>query len=178
MYTKSLALAALAAAPALATPAVNVYFGQSGTDSLASYCETNSFEYVTVAFVNNSPEQDPSGLNYPGTNFGAHCAAEVYTKNGKKSNLLSQCTFIAEDIPKCQALGKKVLLSVGGEWNPPTTNYTVSSPAKGVEFAKFLWGSFGPYDPTYPGPRPFDFNGNHVSVDGFDMDIEKKFGKF
>lgn len=177
MQSKLLALAAVAAVPALATkPAVNVYFGQSGFDSLGSYCESGSFEYVTVAFVNNSPEQDTSGLNYPGTNFGAHCAADVYTKDGKKSNLLSQCTFIAEDITKCQALGKKVLLSVGGAWLPGT-NYTVSSVAKGNQFADFLWGAFGPYNPTFAGPRPFDFNGNHVTVDGFDFDIETKFGK-
>jgi len=176
MQSKILALTALAAAPILAhKPVVNVYFGQTGTDSLGSYCESNAFEYVTIGFVNNSPEQDKSGLDYPGTNFAAHCAADVYTKNGKKSQLLSQCTFIADDIPKCQAAGKKVLLSVGGVFNQKS-NYTVSSAAKGVKFADFLWGSFGPYNPLYNGPRPFDFNGKHVAVDGFDFDIETKFG--
>ena len=169
--------AAFAVAPALATPAVNVYFGQSGTNSLGSYCESDAFEYVSIGFVNTSPEQDPSGLEYPGTNFAAHCAADVYTKDGIPSNLLAKCTFIAEDIPKCQAAGKKVLLSVGGYFSS-ANNYTVSSAANGVAFADFLWGAFGPYDGKFDGPRPFDFNGNHVSVDGFDFDIEAKFGTF
>jgi chitinase len=171
-------LAALAAAPALAhetaqfTPGVNVYWGQSGSNSLASYCESDSFEYVTIAFVNNSPEQDDSGLGYPGTNFAGHCASDVYMNGGRKSKLLSNCQFIAQDIPKCQALGKKVLLSIGGAWIDGT-NYTVSTPGNGGKFADFLWGSFGPYNPSYAGPRPF----GNASVDGFDFDIETKFGK-
>ena len=76
MYTKALALAALAATPAMSY-SVSTYWGQSGTDSLASYCDSDGFEYVNVAFINNSPEQDTSGLSYPGSNFAAHCSAEV-----------------------------------------------------------------------------------------------------
>jgi chitinase len=179
MFKTSLALAAMAVGLARAAPEINIYWGQSGTDSLASYCSSTGFEYITVSFVNNSPEQDPSGLGYPGTNFGAHCAASTYKnqQTGVNSLLLSGCNFMAEDIPTCQQLGKKVLLSIGGAWIDGT-NYTVSSPQKGVEFADFLWGAFGPYDASWTGPRPFDFNGNHVAFDGYDFDIETKFCKF
>ncbi|KAH8882698.1 glycoside hydrolase, partial [Thozetella sp. PMI_491] len=175
MY-KSIALAALSAIPALASPAVNVYFGQSGFNRLSSYCQQDGFEYITLAFVNNSPEQDDSGLNYPGTNFGAHCSGDVYinSANDKASKLLSGCSLIAEDIPVCQALGKKVLLSIGGAWIDGT-NYTVTGTQRGQDFAKFLWGAFGPYSSTWTGPRPFDINGPKVSVDGFDFDIEHTF---
>ncbi len=78
MYN-SLFFGTLFAVPALAGtfPAVNVYWGQSGENNrLASYCLQDGFEYITVGFVNNSPEQDTSGLNYGGTNFAAHCAGE------------------------------------------------------------------------------------------------------
>jgi chitinase len=64
------------------------------------------------------------------------------------------------------------LLSIGG---PPsdTTNYKVSSVDKGIEFAEFLYNSFGPYKEGWKGPRPFDMNSTeHVSVDGFDLDLE------
>lgn len=176
MYTTSFALAALAVVPVLAEPAVNVYWGQAGNVSLGAYCESGGFDYITIGFINNSPEQDQSGLDYPGTNFGGHCAAEVYEKDGNKSQLLRSCDAIAEDIPKCQASGKKVLLSIGGAWINGT-NYTVSSPQKGEEFADFLWHAFGPPDPTYVGARPFDVAGdNQIIVDGFDFDIEHKFG--
>ena len=190
MFAKTVALAALAAtasatirggsssnkAPSVPAPKVNVYWGQTGSTRLRDYCQSSGFEYVTIGFVNNSPEQDASGLDYPGTNFGAHCAAEVYEKDGKKSKLLNGCTMIAADIPVCQALGKKVLLSIGGAWQDGT-DYTVSTPAAGRYFANFLWGAFGPWSAAYQGPRPFDFGGKHVSVDGFDFDIEHKFGE-
>ncbi len=92
----------------------------------------------------------------------------------KKSNLLSNCDQIAADIPVCQSLGKTVILSIGGVFSDKS-NYTVSSVQGGVEFADFVWHAFGPFDPAFPEPRPFDINGVHVAVDGFDFDIEEHF---
>ena len=77
MYTNTLALAALAVSPALAQYGVNVYWGQTGGNTLQSVCENDGFEYVTLGFVNQSPAQDPSGLNYPGTDFGPNCGSAV-----------------------------------------------------------------------------------------------------
>lgn len=174
-----LAARALASAPSPAAHNVNVYWGQSGSTFLGEWCETGHFEYVTIAFINNSPENDPSNLGYPGTNFGAHCNSLVYTDDqGVDSLLLSGCNFIAEDIPKCQAAGKKVLISIGGHPSD-TSKYGVSTAAKGVEFANFVWEAFGPYDPSSSAPRPFDYEVNgspvHVAVDGFDFDLEVKY---
>jgi chitinase len=187
MFTKTLAVTALAVAPTLASTAVNVYWGQSGTEEqrLRTFCETGSFEYVTVGFINKSPEQDPSGLNYPGSDFSVHCGGDVYkNSNGDPSYLQNRCGRIAADVRYCQSLGKKVLLSIGGDWNPPQANYTISSPPEGEYFADFVWKAFGPYDPSSTTPRPFDDNyiadageDEHFVFDGFDFDIEHKFGK-
>ncbi|KAK4237836.1 putative glycoside hydrolase, partial [Achaetomium macrosporum] len=186
MLTKTLAIAALAAAPAVATPAVNVYWGSGPTsDRLRDYCDSTGFEYVTLGFVNSSPEQDPSGQRYAGTDFAAHCVAAKYQNpdTGVNSKLLSQCGLISADIRYCQSKGKKVLLSIGGQWNPPKADYAISSPPEGEYFADFIWGAFGPYTSAWKDkPRPFDdfYEGEeegqeHFVFDGFDFDIEHKF---
>ena len=82
--------------------------------------------------------------------------------------LQSDCTAIAADIQTCQQKGKKVLLSIGGA-NIPGTNYTVSDAQKGIDFADFLWGAYGPVSDAWTGVRPFGSS----SVDGFDFDIGK-----
>ncbi|RYO85571.1 hypothetical protein DL766_005868 [Monosporascus sp. MC13-8B] len=178
MYSKTtLVLAALSAVPALATfqkdYKLNTYWGQNGVgDTLAEYCASDNIDYVTLAFVNKSPEH---ANGYPGTNFAAHCAAGVYYNNGKKTELLKDCSFIKEDIKTCQALGKKVLLSIGGEYSS-ANDYSISSIAKGREFADFMFNAFGPFQEGYTGPRPFDRSEtDHVCLDGFDFDIETKF---
>ncbi|KAK4154825.1 glycoside hydrolase superfamily, partial [Chaetomidium leptoderma] len=184
MLSKTLAVAALAVVPALATPAVNIYWGQSGpsSDRLRSHCDSAGFEYVTVGFVNQSPEQDRSALKYPGSDFASHCISAKYTDgNGVDSALLSQCGQIAADVRYCQKKGKKVLLSIGGEWKESKTNYAISNTAEGVYFANFIWGAFGPKQPTWTKARPFDdYYGadkgdEHFVFDGFDFDIEHKF---
>lgn len=192
MFTKTLAVAALAAIPALAGPNVNVYFGQQGTERLKTYCDTPGFEYVTIGFVNQSPEQDTkSGLNLPGTNFANHCTGGYYKgSNGVNSPLLSQCGVLSADVRYCQKKGKKVLLSIGGVYDKEKANYKISSPPEGEKFAEFIWGAFGPYKSTWKwpagkgkGPRPFDDSyaaeagDEHFVFDGFDFDIEEKFSE-
>lgn len=151
---------------------LNGYWGQLGSDSLKSYCDSAP-EYVTLSFVNQAPENTESG--YPGTNFAGHCAAGVYSnKEGVASSLLSECYTIKEGIPYCQERGVKVLLSIGGVYNEAGSNYKVTTDDKGVDFADFLYKAFGPYDQTWDGPRPFDSDDGTArpAVDGFDFDIE------
>ncbi len=94
--------------------------------------------------------------------------------NNTASRLLAGCTALSEDIQYCQQRGKKVLLSIGGTWGPdPAHNYDVTSVANGKYFADFLWKAFGPFDPSWTGPRPFDLiSGQHTVLDGFDFDIQ------
>jgi chitinase len=184
MLSKTLAVAALAVAPALATPAVNVYFGQSGaaTDRLRNYCDGTSFEYITIGFINSSPENDPSTLRYPGSDFSTHCIGAKYQdSDGTNSRLLSQCGELAADVRYCQKQGKKVLLSIGGDGD----QYGISSPPNGEEFADFIWGAFGPKQALWTKARPFDdyYGGydsdadKYFSFDGFDFDIEQNFSE-
>ena len=114
-------------------------------------------------FVNVFPDQSHG---YPGTNFGNKCGNSTFNNlNGSSSPLLSDCPSIGPDITKCQAAGKKILLSLGGAI---PNNQELDSDASAVDFANFLWKAFGPKCADYSGPRPF---GDAV-VDGFDFDIE------
>lgn len=173
--------AALAVVPAFATTigsSVNVYFGQNGNADIADVCTDTSFDYITLAFINVSPENGgSSGL--PGSNFAGHCWAGNYDNNGFVSNLLNDCPYLTPGIEVCQTLfGKKVLLSIGGEFTE-VSNYSVSSYENGVEFANFIWGAYGPYDESWGAqPRPFDYGDLHVAVDGYDFDIESADGKW
>jgi chitinase len=136
-------------------------------------------DIVSISFVNLSPEHDPTG-EYAGTNFAGHCGGDYYVKGATTSNLIKDCTSIKEDIPYCQAKGVKILLAIGGVYTPGgSSDYSLSSEAKGEEFADFLWKAFGPYNLASFNdyPRPFDINSTHHNcVDGFDFDVEHKFG--
>ena len=106
-----------------------------------------------------------SGANgYPGTNFGNACNPPYATNNNATTQLLASCPTIAAGIQKCQANGKKILLSLGGA---SPDNY-IADDASAASFAEFLWNAFGPVPLSWNGPRPF---GDAV-VDGFDFDIE------
>lgn len=173
----SVALAALSSliVPSLAIGNLNLYWGQYGTRSLAEACAPDGVEYITLAFVYESPENDGT-TGYPGIEFAGHCSGVTYSVNGQASNLLKDCTTIQEGIPVCQAQGTKILLSIGGVFNSVTANYNVSTVENGRYFADFLWGAFGPYNASFDGPRPFDISSTeHNSVDGFDFDIEEVF---
>lgn len=108
------------------------------------------------------------GNGYPGTNFGNQCGSATYNISGTVTQLLSDCSQLAEDIPVCQNAGKKVFLSLGGAY---PANQEITSDQSAIDFANFIWGAFGPVTAEWnqtDGPRPF---GDAV-VDGFDFDIE------
>jgi chitinase len=150
---------------------VAVYYGQ-GYDQprLREFCQDSALDIINIGFINEFPEQSPSG--WPGSNFGNQCNGETYTIGGLTTKLLSGCHQIVEDIPICQAAGKKVFLSLGGA-SPATQQILEEDTA--IAFADFLWLAFGPVNQTWVdigGPRPF----GDVVVDGFDFDIEHNGG--
>lgn len=180
-FRQSFAVAALVAVPTLvSSSSVNVYWGQNGDGDLATACQDPSFDYITLGFVNLSPEND-GVTGYPGTNFGAHCWAEWYEADGSTSSLLSECPSLTPGIAVCKQLGKKVLLSIGGVYDPLVgDDYTISTWDNGVAFAEFVWGAFGPRDShwvTSGKPRPFDDGTTYNAVDGYDFDLESSLGK-
>ncbi|KAM3550363.1 hypothetical protein ARSEF4850_008379 [Beauveria asiatica] len=168
-----LAAAGVAAAAGTNVAKFNAYWGQSGPwdESLRQRCDEGA-DYISLSFVTSSPEKNPD-TNYPGIGFSAHCWATAFEANGKKSQLLDHCGTIINDLQYCRDKGVKMLLSIGGVWNEKTADYRVTTEKNGREFADFLWGAFGPYDPSWKGPRPFDKSPTeHSAVDGFDFDLE------
>ncbi|KAL8922801.1 MAG: hypothetical protein Q9208_004926 [Pyrenodesmia sp. 3 TL-2023] len=150
---------------AMANTNMAVYWGQGPSQPrLAHFCEDSNIDIIPIGFLNIFPDQVNGG--YPGTNFGNQCGSETYENgDGSWSPLLSNCPFIGPDIKTCQAMGKKILLSLGGAI---PTNQSIDNDDTAKSFARFLWHAFGPEHATYAGPRPF---GDAV-VDGFDFDIE------
>ncbi|KAM3455032.1 hypothetical protein MY3296_002602 [Beauveria thailandica] len=169
-----LAAAGVAAAAGTNVAKFNAYWGQSGPwdETLRKRCDEGA-DYISLSFVNSSPEKNPD-TNYPGINFAGHCWATAFqAANGKESQLLDHCGTIIDDLQYCRDKGIKMLLSIGGVWNEKTADYRVTTEKNGREFANFLWGAFGPYDPSWTGPRPFDKNDKErTAVDGFDFDLE------
>ncbi|EAW14726.1 class III chitinase ChiA1 [Aspergillus clavatus NRRL 1] len=143
---------------------VAIYYGQ-GSDQkrLSHFCQESSSDIINLGFINVFPDQGKAG--WAGSNFGNQCDGTVYVVNGQTTQLLAGCHQLIEDIPLCQAAGKKVLLSLGGAY--PATQKLLSQQSA-TDFADFLWGAFGPKVTTWSGPRPF----GDVVVDGFDFDIE------
>jgi chitinase len=135
---------------------------------LSQFCAETSLDIINIGFVNIFPDAGPG--NWPGSNFGNQCDGLTYKNaDGVTTDLLSGCHQIWEDIPICQAAGKKVFISLGGAY--PDWGQVIETEESASEFADFLWGAFGPQTDAWTaenGPRPF----SDVVVDGFDFDIE------
>ncbi|KAL2424386.1 Endochitinase A1 [Exophiala dermatitidis] len=149
------------------TPKLAVYWGNGNAQQrLADFCRDTTIDVIPIGFVDTFP--DHSGNNgYPGTNYANACGSPYWVApDGTQTKMFTECWQIAEDIPVCQALGKKILASIGGD----TAGNTISSTTSAKDFADFLWGAYGPPQDTTETlyPRPF---GQNV-VDGFDLDIE------
>lgn len=114
---------------------------------------------------------DQGILGIPGTNFGNQCDGMTLSIAGVSTQFLTGCHQLAEDIPVCQAAGKKIFVSIGGG---SSSSQKIESEASATKFADFLWDSFGPKSDklTLLGSRPF----GDAAVDGFDFDVEQNGG--
>jgi chitinase len=121
---------------------------------LASYCQDSSIDVLVLSFLT--------------TYFGTGNAPEINFSNACPSSStvpgtdLFLCSQIGEDIKTCQAAGKIVLLSMGGE----NSNSSFSSASQATQFAQTVWNYFGGGS-TAASHRPF---GDAV-IDGFDLGI-------
>ncbi|KAK2836884.1 hypothetical protein FQN49_006624 [Arthroderma sp. PD_2] len=177
IITAFIAFISLLAYPAFAldpssTTNLVTYWGQGyDQERLAHFCEQSEHDIIVLGFINVFPDQGKGG--WPGSDFGNQCDGTKYmTPEGKNTTLLKGCNSIIEDLPKCKAAGKTILLSLGGQGEG--AGYSVDSRGSAERFADFLWGSFGPVSPDWDGPRPFRDN----VVDGFDFDIEVNGGPY
>lgn len=168
-----------------------VYWGSGENQAdLINYCNVPEIDIIVIGFHNVFP---PAGNGYPGNNFGNKCWATTYQGpgyNGKytpgNDRLFSACPTVQAQIPQCQAKGKKILLSIGGQakTNNPFTQVPetyvgqLKNAADGTYFANWMWNAYGPKNPSYLGPRPLDRGQNNatasitIDIDGFDFDIE------
>ncbi|KAI7337374.1 glycoside hydrolase family 18 protein [Hortaea werneckii] len=141
-----------------------VYWGQTPNttaEGLLQLCENADVDIVILAFLNQFyPE---NGQGYPGINFGPACDPASINQQQKAPDLLD-CTRFATQIQGCQALGKPVLLSLGGY----LANTSFVSDNQAEHFAETLWNLFGAGREEL-GIRPF---GPDVVLDGFDIDNE------
>lgn len=150
---------------------VAMYWGQYTSDStlysLDSYCETGDVDIILLSFLSSFPND---------IKFSFPCDTVDGTQHYFGNSSLANCTAgkISQDIYKCQTLGTKVFLSLGGE----SGSYGFNSSAQAEEFGTKLWYMFGEYNSTLAEKynmssvnRPFGYN---ITIDGFDFDIESK----
>lgn len=115
-------------------------------------CDAPEIDIVILAFVRQF-----YGLNnLPNINFGAGC--EVVDPDNPPSSFY--CPTMAKAVAHCQAVGKKVLVSIGGS----LADVSFASAQDAMDAARTMWNIFGPGTET-PQYRAF---GNYT-VDGFDI---------
>ncbi|KAG5356168.1 Endochitinase [Yarrowia sp. B02] len=132
---------------------VVLYWGQASAGSqepLGTYCESNAADVYVVSFLNSFNGNGDLTLTISGC-------------NDNFAGGLAKCPAIAADIKKCQGLGKKVFISLGGA----VGSYGFTSDAGGANFADTLWNTFGGGNAA---ERPF----GDAIVDGYDLDIENQ----
>ncbi|KAJ5099591.1 hypothetical protein N7532_006592 [Penicillium argentinense] len=165
-FMKSFAAAAALSALVPVSSALNVdsksnvaiYYGQGAYQQrLSHFCKETSLDIINLGFINVFPT---AVGDWPGSNFGNQCDGTLY----EGTELLKGCHQIWEDIPVCKAMGKTILLSIGGD----TAYQNIPTHEVAEWFADFLWYSFGPPNQNSSFPRPFQDN----TIDGFDFDIE------
>ncbi|CAG8955135.1 hypothetical protein HYFRA_00007150 [Hymenoscyphus fraxineus] len=144
---------------------------------LSTFCDETDIDIIPIGFLELFPQQ---GNGFPKQNFGNACwGGSVYSGPGSDhaaDQLYTQCPTVQEDIPYCQAKGKKIVLSLGGA----ARDYQLTGKDAGIEFADLLWGAYGPLTDAWKasnGIRPLDrgysnTTSDTIDIDGFDFDIE------
>lgn len=126
-------------------------FGDPGTDSLSKFCSNTNIDIIVLAFVN--VYKGAGGL--PGMNMGRHCGNKIAGTD------LLDCPDMGKDIIACQASGKKVLLSLGGE---SAGGNSLPDDKSASDLGENLWKLFGE-GKGLETKRPF----GGALVDGFDI---------
>jgi chitinase len=148
LFTVSLLAIAIAIAADAADPnpvRIAVYWGQNGNEgTLADACKSGLYAYVVVSFLSTFGKGQTPALNLAG-----HCDP---SSRG--------CKGLSSEITTCQAVGVKVLLSLGGG----ADSYGLSSAEDAQSVATYLWDNFlGGSSSSRPLGDPV--------LDGVDFDI-------
>lgn len=142
---------------------VAVYYGTTPATTeggLISLCSNPNVDIVILSFV--FCFFDANG--YPSIDFGPGCSSQTSAQADTAPGL-KDCSALAPEVSACQAMDKKVLLSLGGY----NSNTSFASDTQATEFARTLWDLFGAGTGLDVGLRPF---GTDIVIDGFDLDNE------
>ncbi|KAF7375048.1 Chitinase 1 [Mycena sanguinolenta] len=123
--------------------------------TISNYCQDTVIDAIPIAFLDVFFDTG----NLPDLNLANTC--NPTDDAAFPGSVLANCSFLAAGIEACQAAGKIVTLSVGGESGAAT----FSSDAQGQEFADTIWNLFLGGSST---TRPF----GAAVLDGIDLDIE------
>src|SRR6266536_5036583 len=123
-----------------------VYFGRTNASQLERHCNNPNIDIVILGFLRAF---DGPG-DHPVIDFGTTCQT-MSRKSNATANISYSCRDIGQQISKCQKLGKKVFMGIGGS----ASNTTFESRDDAVNAADAIWESFGPESANSTAFRPF-----------------------
>lgn len=141
-----------------------VYYGKtdlSQSQNLTSQCADPNIDIVILGFVT-----EILGLGgYPvlalNNTLGELCEPPNASMLDKGATGLKRCEALQQGMTDCQAMGKKVFISVGGA----NGDLAFSGAAEAERAAQMMWDLFGGGDGESAPLRPF----GSATVDGFDI---------
>ncbi|KAF1960995.1 glycoside hydrolase, partial [Byssothecium circinans] len=133
--------------------------------SLNDLCTNAAVDVVIIGFVRSFT----GTAGYPTIDFGPANCNETRTANATEAPGLAVCEELGQKVKKCQDLGKKVFLSIGGSSSQTSFEAGKVGRTDAKKAARSMWDLFGG-GKKVPSLRPF---GRDVIVDGFDIDYEQ-----
>lgn len=141
-----------------------VYYGHTpaaANESLYDTCSEDGVDIVMLSFV----LQVYGAGGYPSLDMGTakkyYCGGISSAQTAAGATGLQDCTEMGTHITQCQALGKKIMMSLGGS----VGNISFDSPTNASDSATLMWNLFGGGSSNLTSLRPF----GNATVDGFDM---------
>ncbi|XP_068709857.1 uncharacterized protein [Montipora foliosa] len=127
---------------------------------LRFFCNNHKFDIYMVAFIHRLFKNNRNKDGLPGMNFAHHCS---YAPDPGTSPDVFECATIGGGIRDCQKLGKKMLISLGGD----TCDGSLGSTENAKKLAYYIWNMFlGGKE--MQDRRPFLW----AVMDGVDLNIE------
>ncbi|PVI00101.1 glycoside hydrolase family 18 protein [Periconia macrospinosa] len=144
-----------------------VYFSQSSgkNASLDDLCGSDAVDAVIIGFLRSFT----GTRGYPTVDFGPSNCNDTRSAEESVAPGLAVCHELGQQVKRCQGMGKKIFLSIGGSTSDTSFEEGSSGRKQAKEAAKSMWNLFGEGKAT-PSLRPF---GQDVIVDGYDIDHEQ-----
>lgn len=132
-----------------------VYYGKAqynSNPSLWDLCSLDDIDMIVMGFIRgfNGANQQP--------NFDIGSCKTPYEPAANSTGIT--CPALAANITRCQSMGKKVMISLGGS----SSELGLNNATEAQQAATTLWNIFGAGTDA-PNSRPF----GNVTLDGFDF---------